>query len=182
MRRRILMVLVAVALALAVVGPIAEAGAIFRAPPQPSSTSCVHLSGWLGKSRPGTNGQTFTPIFLRNEGSRSCSVSGVPRLIYNDDTGIGVAVRLGLSAARVSTAHRGGTVALSAHGGTANVLLWFLPTRYWSAKSCQPTRILSAHVEFGPKNVGVLVRTSFDACSKFDSTSITGVAAKSTHL
>ncbi|MGC8511070.1 MAG: hypothetical protein ACP5PB_09400 [Acidimicrobiales bacterium] len=106
----------------------------------------------------------------------------MPRLVYNDDTGIGVAVRLGLSAARVNTVHRGGTVVLSAHGGTANVLLWILPTHYWPATSCQPTRILSAHVEFGPKNVGVLVRVSFDACSKFDSTSVTGVAAKTTSL
>ncbi len=182
MTRRSLVGLVALALAIPLVGATTEAGAIYKAPPQPSHTTCLHLSGWLGRSRPGTNGQTLTPIFLRNEGSRSCSVSGVPRLTYNDDTGIGVAVRLGLSAARVNTAHRGGTVALSAHGGTANVLLWFLPTRYWSTKSCQPTRILSAHVEFGPKGVGVIVRTSFDACSKFDSTSVTGVAAKNTHL
>ena len=182
MRRHSLVLLVAAALTLAFIGVAKNAGNISRALPQPSRTTCVHLSGGLGKVSTGTNGQTFTPILIRNEGSRGCTVTGVPRLIYNDDASIGVAIRFGLSAARVNTAHRGGTVSLGAHGGTANVLMWSLPTRHWSTAQCQPARILSAHVEFGSTNVGVLVRTSFQACSKFDSTSITGVATQTTNL
>ena len=182
MRRLSIAVLVAGTFALQLVGATPRAGAILRTPPPPSHTTCVRLSGWLGKTIPGPNGQTYTPIFLRNDGSHDCSLTGVPRLVYNDDARIGVAVRLGLSAARVQTPHRGGTVALAAHGGTANVLLWILPTRYWPTKRCQPTRILSARVEFGPQNVGVSVRTSFQACSKFNSTSITGPAVKTTSL
>ena len=182
MRRLSISVLVVGTFALPLVGATTQAGAIFRAPPQPSHTTCVRLSGWLGKTIPGPNSQTYTPIFLRNAGAHGCSLTGVPRLVYNDDAGIGVAGRWGLSAARVNTDHRGGTVMLAAHGGTANVLLWILPTRYWPTKRCQPTRILSARVEFGPQNIGVSVRTSFQACSKFNSTSITGPAVKTTSL
>jgi len=158
----------------------APAGAKLTATAQPSHTTCAHLNGWLGTTRPGPNGQTFTPIYLRNVGSRSCTLSGVPRLTYNEE--VGVAVRLGLSAARVAAAGRGATVRLAAHRGTANVLLWYLPTRYWPKQRCQPTRALSVRVEFGPKNVGVLVRTTFQVCSKFASTSITGVASTMTGL
>ena len=182
MRRRSLMFILVAALTLAFIGATKKAGDVSRELPQSSRTTCVHLSGGLGKVSAGTNGQTFTPIFIRNEGSRGCTLTGVPRLIYNDDASIGVAVRLGLSAARVNNAHRGGTVSLAAHGGTANVQMWILPTGHWSTAQCQPTRILSAHVEFGSKNVGVLIRTKFLACSTFDSTSITGVAAQTTNL
>lgn len=174
-------VAVVATLTLPIVGPtIIPATAMYRAPPQPSRTTCSHLIGWLGKSSPGTNGQIFTPIFIRNIGSKSCTLTGVPRLVYNED--VAVAVRLGLSATRANTAQRGGTVTLVPHTGTANVLLWILPTHYWSVSRCQPTRILSARVEFGPHNVGVLVRVSFSACSKMASTAIAGVAAKTTSL
>jgi hypothetical protein len=159
---------------------ITPATAIYRASPQASHTTCSHLIGWLGKSSAGSNGQIFTPIFIRNIGSESCTLTGVPRLVYNED--VAVAVRLGLSASRANTAQRGGTVTLAPQTGTANVLLWILPTRYWSVSRCQPTRILSARVEFGRHNVGVLVRVSFNACSKMASTSIAGVAAKTTSL
>lgn len=182
MRRLNIVVLVSGVLVVATVASVTQAGAIFGAPPQPSSTTCVRLSGWVSKPIAGPNGQTFTPIFLRNDGARSCSVSGVPRLVYNDDPRIGVAVTLGLSAARVRTAHRGGTVNLVARDGTANVLLWITPTRDWPSKQCQPTRILSAHVEFGSRSVGVRVRTSFQACSNFKSTSISGVDLRSMSL
>jgi hypothetical protein len=156
------------------------AGGIDRAPPQPSRTTCVHLTGRLGTTRHGPQGQTFTPIYLYNPGANSCTLTGVPHLIYNED--VEVAVRLGLSAARVATPHRGGTVTLAANGGSANVLLWVIPTSSWPVKKCQPTRILSARVEFGRKNIGAVVRTSFQACSGFNSTSVTGVTAKSTAL
>jgi hypothetical protein len=156
------------------------ASGIYRAPPQPSRTTCVHLTGRLGTTRPGPQGQTFTPIYLYNSDAKSCTLTGVPRLIYNED--VEVAVRLGLGAARVATTHRGGTVTLAANGGSANVLLWVIPTSSWPLKKCQPTRILSARVEFGRKNIGAVVRTSFQACSGFNSTSVTGVTEKSTGL
>ncbi|MBW4078650.1 MAG: hypothetical protein HIU84_09125 [Acidobacteria bacterium] len=114
MRRQSLMLLLVSALTLAFIGATKKVGDIPRALPQSSRTTCVHLSGGLGKVSAGTNGQTFAPIFIRNEGSRGCTLTGVPRLIYNDDASIGVVIRLGLSAARVNTAHRGGTVSLAA--------------------------------------------------------------------
>jgi hypothetical protein len=156
------------------------ASGINRKPPQPSSTTCVHLSGRLGTTRPGPQGQSFTPIYLYNSSTKSCTLTGVPHVLYNED--VEVAVRLGLSAARTATAHRGGTVTLAANGGSANVLLWVIPPSSWPVKKCQPTRILSARVEFGRKNIGAVVRTSFQACSGFNSTSVTGVRSKSTGL
>lgn len=117
---------------------------------------------------------------IRNTGPKGCTLTGVPRLTYNED--VVLAVQLGLSAVRVASADRGGTVTLAAHNGTVNVLLWILPTRYWSVSRCQPTRILSGRVEFGTHNVGVLVRISFEACSKMAGASIAGVAAKTTSL
>jgi len=150
------------------------------APPQPSRATCVHLTGRLGTPHPGSQGQTLTPIYLYNSGAKSCTLTGVPRLIYNED--VGVAVHLGLSAARVATAYRGGTVTLAANGGSANVLLLVIPTSSWPVNRCRPTRVLSARVEFGPKKIGAVVRTSFRACSGFDSTSVTGVRSKSTSL
>src|SRR5579863_6453939 len=77
------------------------ASGIYRAPPQPSRTTCVRLTGRLGATRRGPRGQTFTPINLYNSSGKSCTLTGVPHLIYNED--IEVAVRLGLSAARVAT-------------------------------------------------------------------------------
>jgi hypothetical protein len=152
------------------------AAALYAAPPQSSHTTCVKLTGWLGTTRPGPHAQTFTRIFLRNDGPKACTLTGAPRLLYNEDVSVGV--RLGLSAARANTVERGATVWLAAHSGVANVLLWVLPTTYWPVSRCQPTRILSARVEFGPNNLGAVVKTSFDACSKFASTTIAGIAAK----
>ena len=169
---------VVAALVLPLIGT--PAGALLAAPPQSSHTTCVKLSGWLGKTTSGPHGQTFTPIFLRNNGPKACSVTGVPRLVYNED--VSVAVRLGLSAARGNTADRGGTVRLAAHSGVANVRLWVLPTTYWPTSKCQATPILSARVEFGSHNIGAVVKTSFDACSKFASTVIEGIAAKTLGL
>jgi hypothetical protein len=115
------------------------ASGIYRAPPQPSRTTCVHLTGRLGTTRRGPQGQTFTPIYLYNSSGKSCNMTGVPHLIYNED--VEVAVRLGLSAARVATPHRGGTFTLAANGGSANVLLWVIPTSSWPEKKCQPTTL-----------------------------------------
>lgn len=56
----------------------APASGIYRTPPQSSHTICVHLSGRLGKTSSGPQGQTFTPIFLRNVGSEACTLTGVP--------------------------------------------------------------------------------------------------------
>lgn len=179
MRIRFLSAVLAVfALILPVVGlTVAPAAAIFRAAPQPSSTNCTRLSGWLGRANTLSDGQVIMPIFIRNAGSKACTVTGVPRVIYNDDPRIGAAVRLGLSAARVNIAHRGGTVTLRAAGKlTANVVLTIVPTRYYSGSHCQPTGILSGHLEFGPHSVGFLFRTSFVACSKLSSTEVGGVA------
>ena len=169
---------VVAALALPLIGTPAQA--VYAAPPQSSHTTCVKLTGWLGKTTPGPRGRTFTPIFLRNDGPKACTLTGVPRLLYNED--VSVAVRLGLSAVRVNTAHRGATVRLAAHSGVANVLLWVLPTTYWPTSKCQPTRILSARVEFGRLNIGARLTTSFEACSTFASTAIAGIAVKTLDL
>jgi hypothetical protein len=107
-------------------------------------------------------------------------LTGVLRLLYNED--VSVAVTLGLSAARANTVDRGATVRLAAHSGVASVLLGVFPTTYWPASQCQPTRILSARVEFGRHNIGAVLPTSFDACSTFADTTIAGIAAKTLDL
>jgi hypothetical protein len=156
------------------------ADARYVAPPQPSHTTCTQLTGSLGKSRPGQNGQVFIPIYLTNTSSKSCTVTGVPRVDFNVSA-ISVA-RKSLKATRASTRDRGGTVRLKARTGTANVLLWVLPTRYWPVPECKPVRVLTARVEFGRHNIGVLVHTSFNACSGMSSTSVTGAAPRWTGL
>jgi hypothetical protein len=49
------------------------ASGIHRAPPQPSRTTCEHLTGRLGTTRRGPQRQTFTPIYLYNSSGKSCA-------------------------------------------------------------------------------------------------------------
>jgi len=135
--------------------------------PQAASTSCARLYGYVGSPVHTAHGVVDYPVFITNISLKECTIAGVPTVTYNEGAA--------LTANRVTSAQRGGPATLSAASGAVYVVISVLPTTKWSHARCAPTKASSATLSFG-NAAHINVTTNFQICSKFASSTISGVA------